>query len=227
MGTHTPDFATAMRAALRESVDELYTPMLYTSVTSAAGFASLMLADLMTRAGVPKGVFNVVHGDREAVDAILAHPNIQAISFVGSTPIAEYIYSTGTANGKRVQALGGAKNHAIIMPDADMDQAADALVGAGYGAAVACGDIDGDGIGDVLVGDPDSDLADNDAAAIFADDGWATLLQETRLEADQTHDFEDEIIDCGVASHVRMSIYPDGGVSRLRLFGRVSAGPGS
>jgi malonate-semialdehyde dehydrogenase (acetylating)/methylmalonate-semialdehyde dehydrogenase len=97
--------------------------------------ASLVIAAWLKEAGLPDGVFNVVHGDKEAVDAILHHPKIAAVSFVGSTPIAKYIYATGTANGKRVQALGGAKNHMIIMPDADMDQAVDALMGAGYGSA--------------------------------------------------------------------------------------------
>ena len=95
----------------------------------------LMLAELMTEAGLPDGILNVVNGDKESVDAILDHPDIMAIGFVGSTPIAEYIYSRGCANGKRVQCFGGAKNHMIIMPDADMDQAVDALIGAGYGAA--------------------------------------------------------------------------------------------
>ena len=84
---------------------------------------------------MPDGVFKVVHGDKEAVDAILHHPGIAAVSFVGSTPIAKYIYETAAANGKRCQALGGAKNHMIVMPDADLDQAADALMGAAYGAA--------------------------------------------------------------------------------------------
>jgi len=97
--------------------------------------ASLMLADLLAEAGLPAGVFNLVNGDKEAVDVLLADKRIQAISFVGSTPIAEYIYSTGTKNGKRVQALGGAKNHLVVMPDADLDQVADALMGAGYGSA--------------------------------------------------------------------------------------------
>ena len=97
--------------------------------------ASIFLAELLKEAGLPDGVFNVVHGDKEAVDSILEHPTIKAISFVGSTPIAEYVYTHGTANGKRVQALGGAKNHLIVMPDADLDQAADALVGAAYGSA--------------------------------------------------------------------------------------------
>ncbi|MEO0625269.1 MAG: CoA-acylating methylmalonate-semialdehyde dehydrogenase [Pseudomonadota bacterium] len=95
----------------------------------------LMLAELMEEAGAPKGILQVVNGDKEAVDALLNHPVVQSIGFVGSTPIAEYIYATGCANGKRVQCFGGAKNHMIIMPDADMDHAADALVGAGYGAA--------------------------------------------------------------------------------------------
>ncbi|MEQ1769089.1 MAG: CoA-acylating methylmalonate-semialdehyde dehydrogenase [Devosia sp.] len=90
---------------------------------------------LLMEAGLPEGVLNVVHGDKEAVDAILDHPDIKAVSFVGSTPIAEYVYRRGTTAGKRVQALGGAKNHMIVMPDADMDQAADALMGAGYGSA--------------------------------------------------------------------------------------------
>ena len=97
--------------------------------------ASLMLAQLLKEAGLPDGVFNVVQGDKAAVDALLDHPKVRAVSFVGSTPIAQYIYARGTANGKRVQALGGAKNHMIVMPDADIEKAADALIGAGYGAA--------------------------------------------------------------------------------------------
>jgi len=95
----------------------------------------IMLAELMVEAGLPEGILNVVNGDKGAVDAILDDPDIQAIGFVGSTPIAQYIYSRGCANGKRVQCFGGAKNHMIIMPDADIDKAADALIGAGYGAA--------------------------------------------------------------------------------------------
>lgn len=97
--------------------------------------ASLLLADLAHQAGVPNGVLNVVQGDRIAVDRLLAHPDVKAISFVGSTPIARYIYETGTRNGKRVQALGGAKNHMLVLPDADVDAAADAAISAGYGAA--------------------------------------------------------------------------------------------
>ena len=96
---------------------------------------ALLIAEMLAEAGLPPGVFNVVHGDKVAVDRILEHPDIQAVSFVGSTPIAKYIYSTGTANGKRVQALGGAKNHMVVLPDADIDMAADAAVIAGFGSA--------------------------------------------------------------------------------------------
>lgn len=119
--------------------------------------ASDLVAQLYAQAGLPAGVFNVVHGDKEAVDAILDHPDIAAVSFVGSTPIARYVHERATRAGKRVQALGGAKNHAVVMPDADLDFAADHLVAAGYGSAgqrcmaisavVAVGDV-----GDALVG---------------------------------------------------------------------------
>ena len=119
--------------------------------------ASILTAELLKEAGLPDGVFNVVQGDKIAVDAILQHPGIAAVSFVGSTPIARYVYETGTKAGKRVQALGGAKNHMIVLPDADIDMAADAAVSAGYGSAgercmaisvvVAVGDA-----GDQLVG---------------------------------------------------------------------------
>jgi malonate-semialdehyde dehydrogenase (acetylating) / methylmalonate-semialdehyde dehydrogenase len=122
--------------------------------------APLLLAELLREAGAPEGVLNVVNGDKEAVDAILDHPDVMAVSFVGSTPIAQYIYSRGTANAKRVQALGGAKNHMVVMPDADLAQATDALMGAGYGSAgercmavsvaVAVGDI-GDKLVDQLI----------------------------------------------------------------------------
>ncbi len=96
---------------------------------------SLMIADLMREAGFPDGVFNVVQGDREAVEALLEHPDVRAVSFVGSTPIAQHIYETGARHGKRVQALGGAKNHMVVMPDADVEKTVDALVGAAYGSA--------------------------------------------------------------------------------------------
>jgi len=118
--------------------------------------ASLLLAELLHEAGVPDGVFNVVQGDKVAVDRLLEHPDVAALSFVGSTPIARYVYETGTHNGKRVQALGGAKNHMVVLPDADIEMAADAAVSAGYGSAgercmaiavvVAVG-----GVGDALV----------------------------------------------------------------------------
>jgi malonate-semialdehyde dehydrogenase (acetylating)/methylmalonate-semialdehyde dehydrogenase len=97
--------------------------------------ASIRMAELFKEAGLPDGVFNVVHGDKVAVDSILNHPGIHAVSFVGSTPIAKYIYETCAKNGKRVQALGGAKNHAVVLPDADLEFAADALIGAAYGSA--------------------------------------------------------------------------------------------
>ena len=96
---------------------------------------SLFMAELLKKAGLPDGVFNVVQGDKESVDALLDHPDVKAISFVGSTPIANYIYETGARHGKRVQALGGAKNHMVVMPDADLDQAVDALIGSAYGSA--------------------------------------------------------------------------------------------
>ena len=121
----------------------------------------LMLAELMMEAGLPAGVLNVVNGDKEAVDAILDHPDVQAVGFVGSTDIAAYVYARSAANGKRVQCFGGAKNHMIVMPDADMEQAANALIGAGYGSAgercmaiavaVPVGDKTADRLLDVLI----------------------------------------------------------------------------
>src|SRR5690606_25872524 len=97
--------------------------------------ASIFMAELLAQAGLPDGVFNVVQGDKAAVDALLEHPDVAALSFVGSTPIAQYIYERGAHFGKRVQALGGAKNHLVVMPDADLDKATDALIGAAYGSA--------------------------------------------------------------------------------------------
>ena len=140
--------------------------------------ASLWLAAAWKKAGLPDGVFTVLHGDKEAVDALLTHPDVAAVSFVGSTPIARYIYETGTAQGKRIQALGGAKNHMVVLPDADVDMAADAAVSAAYGAAgercmaisvaVAVGDV-GDRLVDAIAArlpklrvgngaDPDSEM---------------------------------------------------------------------
>jgi malonate-semialdehyde dehydrogenase (acetylating)/methylmalonate-semialdehyde dehydrogenase len=128
--------------------------------------SAILLAEMLMEAGLPDGVFNVIHGDKTAVDAILAHPVVQAVSFVGSTPIAEYVYRTGTATGKRIQALGGAKNHMIVMPDADLDQAADALVGAAYGSAgercmaISVAVAVGKGTADALIGKLESRIAD-------------------------------------------------------------------
>ncbi len=119
--------------------------------------ASVRLAELSSAAGLPHGVLNVVHGDKGAVDALLTHPDVAAISFVGSTPVAEYVYKTATAHGKRVQALGGAKNHLVVMPDADLELTADALVGSAYGSAgercmaVSVAVAVGDDVGDALV----------------------------------------------------------------------------
>jgi malonate-semialdehyde dehydrogenase (acetylating)/methylmalonate-semialdehyde dehydrogenase len=118
---------------------------------------ALRLAELLSEAGLPDGVMNVVNGDKEAVDTLLTHPGVAAVSFVGSTPVAEYIYQTGTSHGKRVQALGGAKNHMVVMPDADLDQAADALMGAAYGSAgercmaISVAVAVGDAIADALI----------------------------------------------------------------------------
>ncbi|MGA8204753.1 MAG: CoA-acylating methylmalonate-semialdehyde dehydrogenase [Woeseiaceae bacterium] len=120
--------------------------------------APLLVARLLKEAGLPDGVYNVVNGDKEAVDTLLADPRVQAISFVGSTPVAEYIYKTGTTNGKRVQALGGAKNHAVVMPDADIDNAVSALMGAAYGScgercmAISVAVCVGDETADAVVG---------------------------------------------------------------------------
>jgi malonate-semialdehyde dehydrogenase (acetylating)/methylmalonate-semialdehyde dehydrogenase len=128
--------------------------------------APLFIAELFTQAGLPNGVFNVVNGDREAVDTLLNDPRVEAVSFVGSTPVAEYIYRTGAANGKRVQALGGAKNHAIVMPDADMDNTVSALMGAAYGScgercmAISVVVAVGDETGDALVARLRGELAD-------------------------------------------------------------------
>ncbi|MCR4509215.1 CoA-acylating methylmalonate-semialdehyde dehydrogenase [Pseudomonas sp. GLN_6] len=119
--------------------------------------STLYIAQLLQEAGLPKGVLNVVHGDKEAVDALIEAPEVKALSFVGSTPIAEYIYSEGTKRGKRVQALGGAKNHAVLMPDADLDNAVSALMGAAYGScgercmAISVAVCVGDQIADALV----------------------------------------------------------------------------
>lgn len=128
--------------------------------------APMIIARLFKEAGLPDGVFNLVNGDKEAVDTLLHDPRVQAVSFVGSTPIAEYIYSTGTANGKRVQALGGAKNHAIIMPDADVDNAVSALMGAAFGScgercmAISVAVCVGDDTAETIVAKLQAEIAD-------------------------------------------------------------------
>jgi malonate-semialdehyde dehydrogenase (acetylating)/methylmalonate-semialdehyde dehydrogenase len=180
--------------------------------------ASIYTAELLKEAGVPDGVFNVVHGDKTAVDSVLEHPGISAVSFVGSTPIARYVYETGSTHGKRVQALGGAKNHMIVLPDADMDMAADAAVSAAYGSAgercmavsavVTVGDA-----GDRLVGaikerlpkvkvgdglDPDSEMGPlvtrehRDRVASYIDSGreqGATVVADGRESAPEGDGF--------------------------------------
>jgi malonate-semialdehyde dehydrogenase (acetylating)/methylmalonate-semialdehyde dehydrogenase len=161
--------------------------------------ASVFVAEVLQEAGLPDGVFNVVHGDKVAVDAILAHPDIAAVSFVGSTPIARYIYETGTRNGKRVQALGGAKNHMIVLPDADLDMAADAAVSAGYGSAgercmavsmvVAVG-----GVGDELV----AKIAER-LPKIVVDDGTEPTAEMGPLVTLEHRDKVAGYLDSGVA----------------------------
>jgi malonate-semialdehyde dehydrogenase (acetylating) / methylmalonate-semialdehyde dehydrogenase len=168
--------------------------------------ASVRMAELLKEAGLPDGVFNIVHGDKEAVDAILQHPDIKAVSFVGSTPIAKYVYATATATGKRVQALGGAKNHAVVLPDADLDFAADALVGAGYGSAgercmaisaiVAVG-----GVGDTLI----SRLVEK-AKALKVGPGMADGMDMGPLVTGAHRDRVKGYVDAGVADGAALVI---------------------
>jgi malonate-semialdehyde dehydrogenase (acetylating)/methylmalonate-semialdehyde dehydrogenase len=153
--------------------------------------AALLIAEMLQEAGLPDGVFNVIHGDKLAVDALLHHPTIQAVSFVGSTPIAEYVYREGTSTGKRIQALGGAKNHMIVMPDADLDQAADALVGAAYGSAgercmaISVAVAVGNSTADALIGKLESRIADlriGDGAKSDAEPDLGPLVTQTHLD---------------------------------------------
>jgi malonate-semialdehyde dehydrogenase (acetylating)/methylmalonate-semialdehyde dehydrogenase len=181
--------------------------------------APLFLARLLKEAGLPDGVFNVVNGGREAVDVLLTDPRVGAVSFVGSTPVAQYIYSTASAHGKRVQALGGAKNHMTVMPDADMEQAARALMGAAYGsagercmaisAAVAVGDA-----GDGLVGTLAPMVRDLEVGPAGSDSAQMGPLV-TREQLDKVRDY----IDIGIREgaelvvdgrDVEMDGYPDG-----------------
>jgi len=168
--------------------------------------ASLILADLLTQAGLPAGVFNVIQGDKVAVDTLLEDARVQAVSFVGSTPVAEYIYTTGTARGKRVQALGGAKNHLLVMPDADLDQVADALIGAAFGSAgercmaisvaVAVG-----GVGDALA----AKLADK-ARAIKINQGLDETAEMGPLVTRQHYDKVKSYVDLGVQEGARLVV---------------------
>ena len=168
---------------------------------------SLLLAALLKEAGLPDGVFNVVQGDKTAVDALLDHRDIRAISFVGSTPIAEYIYARGTASGKRVQALGGAKNHMIVMPDADIEKAADALMGAGYGAAgercmaISVAVAVGDATADALV----AKLAPQ-VRALRIGDGMDDQVEMGPVITAQHRDKITGYIDDGVASGAQLVV---------------------
>jgi malonate-semialdehyde dehydrogenase (acetylating)/methylmalonate-semialdehyde dehydrogenase len=196
------------------------------------------VAALWREAGLPDGVLNVVHGDKEAVDALLTHPDVKAVSFVGSTPVARYVYETGTAHGKRVQALGGAKNHMLVLPDADLDLAADAAVNAGFGSAgercmaisalVAVEPIADDLVarivdrmGKLVTGDgtrgvdmgPLVTAAHRDRVASYLDAGvaaGATLVVDGR-EADVDGDGEGFFLAPSLFDHVRpgMSVYTD------------------
>ncbi len=181
--------------------------------------ASLLMADLLKQAGLPDGVFNVVQGDKEAVDALLVHPDVKAVSFVGSTPIANYIYETGAHYGKRVQALGGAKNHMVVMPDADVDQVVDALIGAGYGSAgERCMAISVA----VLVGD----VADKVLPKLIARTKSLKVLNGTNLAAEMG-----PIVTA--AAHARITGYIEQGIAEGaqllvdgRSFAGADAGPG-
>jgi malonate-semialdehyde dehydrogenase (acetylating)/methylmalonate-semialdehyde dehydrogenase len=167
---------------------------------------SLFMANLLKKAGLPDGVFNVVQGDKVAVDALLVHPDVKAISFVGSTPIANYIYETGARHGKRVQALGGAKNHMVVMPDADLDQTVDALIGAGYGSAgERCMAISVA----VLVGD----AADKVVEKLVARTHELKVLNGTNLEAEMgpivtkaAHERITGYIDIGVKEGAKLLV---------------------
>ena len=204
---------------------------------------ALLIAELLAEAGIPDGVFNVVHGDRDAVNAILEHPGIAAVSFVGSTPIAKHVYETGTRNGKRVQALGGAKNHMVVLPDADVDAAADAAVSAAYGSAgercmaisvvVAVGDV-GDALVDAIaerlpklrIGpgtDPDSEMGPlvtgehRDKVAAYINNGYdagATIVVDGRARS-----FEGDGFFLGVSLIDKVT--PEMDVYRDEIFGPV------
>ncbi|MGC2399463.1 MAG: CoA-acylating methylmalonate-semialdehyde dehydrogenase [Acidobacteriaceae bacterium] len=173
--------------------------------------AAIILAELLKEAGLPDGVFNVVHGDKRVVDAILDHPGIQAVSFVGSTPIAEYVYRRGTQAGKRVQALGGAKNHMIVMPDADLNQAADALTGAAYGSAgercmaISVAITVGDGTAEALLARMRERLARLKVA-----DGTSSGAEMGPLVTGVHRDKVNGYIDLGVKEGAKLFVDPKG-----------------
>ena len=172
--------------------------------------ASVKLAEWFTEAGLPDGVFNVVHGDKEAVDALLDHADVRAVSFVGSTPIARYVYERGTRAGKRVQALGGAKNHMVVLPDADLDLAADAAVSAGFGSAgercmaisvVVAVDTPGGTVGDELVSRIASRIAD-----IRTGDGRRPGCEMGPLVTGAHRDRVASYVDAGVAAGATLAV---------------------
>jgi malonate-semialdehyde dehydrogenase (acetylating)/methylmalonate-semialdehyde dehydrogenase len=168
---------------------------------------ALRLAELAVEAGLPDGVLNVVNGDKEAVDALLTDPDVEAVSFVGSTPIAEYVYETGTRHGKRVQALGGAKNHLVVMPDADLDQTVDALMGSAYGSAgercmaISVAVAVGDEVADVLI-DRLKPRVEGLRVGAYDDEGveMGPLVTGAHLEKVSGY------VDCGVDEGARLVV---------------------
>jgi acyl-CoA reductase-like NAD-dependent aldehyde dehydrogenase len=193
--------------------------------------AALWMARLWAEAGLPEGVFNVLNGDKVAVDGLLTHPAIKAVSFVGSTPIARYVYETATAHGKRVQALGGAKNHMVVLPDADLDLAADQAINAGFGSAgercmaisavVAVGDIADDPVLSVVRVETYDDAVDlinanpyGNGTAIFTNDGGAARRFQNEVEVG--------MVGVNVPVPVPMAYYSFGGWKNS-LFGDTHA----
>ncbi len=180
---------------------------------------SLLIADLLQQAGLPDGVFNVVQGDKAAVDALLVHPDVRAISFVGSTPIANHIFETGARHGKRVQALGGAKNHMVVMPDADLDQAVDALIGSAFGSAgercmaISVAVLVGD------VGDQIMPLLDKRTRALKIKNGLALDAEMGPIVSRLAHERISGYIDAGVMQGAELLV--DG-----RQFTGLHAGEG-
>jgi malonate-semialdehyde dehydrogenase (acetylating)/methylmalonate-semialdehyde dehydrogenase len=168
--------------------------------------ASLFIAELWAEAGLPDGVLNVLHGDKVAVDGLLEHPSVRAVSFVGSTPIARYVYETGTRNGKRVQALGGAKNHMVVLPDADLDLAADAAVSAGFGSAgercmAVSVVVAVDPVGDTLV----AKISDR-MAGLHVGDGRRAGCEMGPLVTRAHRDRVSSYVDAGVSSGATLAV---------------------